>query len=389
MPPILPADRIRNLPPYPFAAIDKAREKARGEGKDIISLGIGDPDLPTPRFIVDRLREAATDPATHRYPDYNGRRDFRAAAAAFMRARFGQAFDPDTEVLALIGSKEGIAHVPLAFVNPGDVTLCPDPGYPVYEVATSFAGGLPHRFALSADRDFAPDLSSIPADAADRAKMLFLNYPNNPTGAVATRETLEEAVAFCREHGIVLVYDNAYSELAFGGFAPLSIFEIDGAREVAIEMHSLSKTFNMTGWRIGFAVGDARFVGPLGKVKTNIDSGAFDAIQLAGITALERYEDAAVKDNHKTFGDRRRATETRLGEMGIEFLSSPATFYVWCKTPGGKNSAEFVSRVLSETGVVLTPGTAFGPSGEGYFRIALTVPEPRLMEAMDRVAGVL
>ncbi|MCZ7583103.1 MAG: LL-diaminopimelate aminotransferase [Deltaproteobacteria bacterium] len=384
-----PADRIKNLPPYPFAAIDKAREKARAEGKDIISLGIGDPDLPTPAFIVETLQAAASDPKTHRYPDYTGRLDYRKVCAEFMKRRFGVDFDGATEILALIGSKEGIAHAPLAFLNPGEVALCPDPGYPVYAVATGFVGGLVHRMPLLEENGFTPDLSAIPPDVAAKAKMMFLNYPNNPTGAVVSREFLTKAVDFCIEHDIVLVYDNAYSELAFGGYKPLSIFEIDSARDVAIEMHSLSKTFNMTGWRIGFAAGAAAHVGALGQVKTNVDSGAFDAIQLAAMEALRRYDDAMVLANYDVYGARREACEKKLEDIGIRYLKSPATFYVWCNVPTDETSASFCARVLADTGVVFTPGTAFGDRGEGYFRIALTVREARLLEALDRVEALL
>lgn len=383
------ADRIRNLPPYPFAAIDKAREKARAEGKDIISLGIGDPDLPTPPFIVEALQAAVLDPATHRYPDYTGRLDFRTAAAAFMFRRFGVTFDPKMEVLALIGSKEGIAHIPLAFVNPGDATLCPDPGYPVYAVATAFAGGEPYRMPLLPERGFVPDLSKIPESVARRAKMMFLNYPNNPTGAIADRKFLQSAVAFCRARSILLVYDNAYSELAFGGYRPPSIFEIDGAKDVAVEMHSLSKTFNMTGWRIGFAVGRADLIDALGRIKTNVDSGAFEAVQIAGIAALERADDPAVLAGYEIYARRRKTCEEKLESLGLDFLPSPATFYVWFRTPTDEKSAGFAARVLSETGVVLTPGSAFGDAGEGWMRIALTVPEPRIVEALDRVGALI
>jgi LL-diaminopimelate aminotransferase len=389
MSPVQMADRIKTLPPYPFAAIDKAREKARAEGKDIISLGIGDPDLPTPSFIVDALKIAAEDPATHRYPDYTGRLDFRAAAADFMRRRFGVSFDPATEVLALIGSKEGIAHVPLAFVNPGEHVLCPDPGYPVYAVATSFCGGISYKMPLIEDIGFLPDLAAVPEDVAENAKMMFLNYPNNPTGAVAPKAFLEQAVAFCREKKILLVYDNAYSELAFGGFKPASIFEIPGAKDIALEMHSLSKTFNMTGWRIGFACGAAPHVDGLGKIKTNVDSGAFEAIQKAAIAALSRYDDPVVMENYGVYARRRKVCEDTLERLGFRYFKSPATFYVWFAIPTSETSAQFAARVLSETGVILTPGSAFGEAGEGFMRIALTVSEQRIVEALERVGKLI
>ncbi len=383
------AERVENLAPYPFAAIDKARAKAKAEGKDIISLGIGDPDLPTPDFIVKALQKAVEDPATHRYPDYAGRADFRKAAANFFNKRFGVSFDPASEIVALIGSKEGIAHIPLAFVDPGDYVLCPDPAYPVYSVATGFAGGKVHRMPLVPDFNFTPDFEAIPDDVARLAKMMFLNYPNNPTGAVASKEFLADAVAYCRDNEILLVHDCAYTELAFGKDKPVSIFEIDGAKDVAVEMHSLSKTFNMTGWRIAFVAGNAHHVGGLGKIKTNVDSGAFDAVQMAAIEALNRYDDPAVLKNYKIFGSRRKRCEQLLDEMLIKYLKSDATFYVWFQTPTKESSAEFAARVLSTTGVVLTPGSAFGHTGEGWMRIALTVPEDRLEEALKRVSEIL
>lgn len=389
MSPIDYADRIKTLPPYPFAAIDAARDRAKAQGKDIISLGVGDPDLPTPSFIVEALREAVLDPATHRYPDYTGRLDFRTAASEYMRSRFGLSFDPEKEVLALIGSKEGLAHIPLAFVDPGDLVLCPDPGYPVYPLGTAFSGGEVRWMPLLPERGFMPDLSAIPPEEADRAKMMFLNYPNNPTGAVAKKGFLEEVVDFCLRHRILLVYDNAYSELAFGDTHPPSIFETEGARETAIEFHSLSKSFNMTGWRIGFAVGSAHHVGGLGRIKTNVDSGAFDAIQIAAREALKRHNDPEVLENHRIYGSRRKACEDKLAAMGITFHKTPATFYIWFKTPTEETSAAFAARVLEETGVVLTPGTAFGATGEGWMRIALTVDAKRLTVALDRLASVI
>ncbi len=280
------AKRIQELPPYLFAEIDRKKRQLASQGVDIISLGIGDPDLPTPDHIVARLREAAGNPANHRYPDYEGLPAFRRAAADWYRNRFHVDLDPDTEVVSLIGSKEGIAHMPIAFVDPGDVVLCPDPGYPVYAIGTGFCGGTVYRMPLSKENQFLPDLGAIPRAVAERAKVMWLCYPNNPTAATATREFFREAIAFADRHGIILCHDAAYSEIYFDGQAPMSFLESDGSREVGIEFHSLSKTYSMTGWRLGFAVGNRELIEGLGRVKTNVDSGVFQAVQEAGIAAL-------------------------------------------------------------------------------------------------------
>jgi len=278
------AKRIEQIPPYLFAEIDKKKEAMRKKGMDIIDLGIGDPDLPTPAPIIERLKKSSEDPKNHRYPSYEGMIEFRRAAAQWFEKRFGVKFDLQTEVLALIGSKEGIAHIPLAFVNPGDYVLVPSPGYPVYRVSTLFAGGTPYFLPLRKENGFLPNLSEIPESVAKKAKLLFINYPNNPTSAIAEKPFFEEVVAFARRHQIIVCHDAAYSEVAFDGYRPLSFFEVEGAKEIGIEFHSLSKTFNMTGWRIGFAVGCSEIISVLGRVKTNIDSGIFQAIQEAGLT---------------------------------------------------------------------------------------------------------
>ncbi len=378
------AQRIQELPPYLFAEIDKKKNALKARGVDIISLGIGDPDLPTPPHIVERLRQAASDPANHRYPDYEGLPAFRRAVAEWYRARFDVRLDPDREVVSLIGSKEGIAHMPIAFVDPGDIVLCPDPGYPVYAVGTGFCGGTAYRMPLRKENDFFPDLGSIPQTVARAAKLMWLCYPNNPTSATATREFFREAIEFAARHDVILCHDAAYSEIYFDGERPISVLELEGAREVAIEFHSLSKTYNMTGWRIGFAVGNSELVDGLGKVKTNVDSGVFQAVQEAGIAALAG-DQRCVAEARQIYQSRRDLVVKALAKVGLSARTPRATFYVWVESPKGYSSADFATKVLEETGVVITPGTGFGPSGEGYVRLSLTVNGDRLAEALQRI----
>jgi LL-diaminopimelate aminotransferase len=379
------AQRIQELPPYLFAEIDRKKNALKQQGVDIVSLGIGDPDLPTPDHVVARLREAAADPANHRYPDYEGLPAFRQAAADWYRQRFGVTLDPETEVVSLIGSKEGIAHMPLAFVDPGDVVLCPDPGYPVYAVGTRFCGGVVHRMPLRRENGFFPDLDAIPSDVARAARLMWLCYPNNPTAATVPRSLFERAVEFAHRHEIILCHDAAYSEIYFDGDAPPSILSVDGAREVAIEFHSLSKTYNMTGWRVGFAVGNRELVAGLGKVKTNVDSGVFQAVQQAGIAAL-RGDQACVETTRRVIQRRRDLVIGAIRKAGMACETPRATFYVWAEVPRGETSAGFATKVLESTGVVITPGTGFGPSGEGYVRFSLTIADDRLEEAVRRIA---
>lgn len=381
------ANRIEQIPPYLFAEIDKKKEEMRKKGMDLIDLGIGDPDLPTPEPIVERLKKASEDPSNHHYPSYEGMIQFREAVADWFEKRFHISFDPKTEVLTLIGSKEGIAHIPLAFVNPGDYVLVPSPGYPVYRVATLFAGGTPYFMPLLKENGFLPKLSKIPIEVAERSKLLFLNYPNNPTSAIAERPFFEEVVAFARKYGIIVCHDAAYSELAFDGYRPLSFFEIEGAREVGIEFHSLSKTFNMTGWRIGFAVGHPDIVSGLAKVKTNIDSGLFQAIQEAGIEALRRY-DTPVPSLIHIYEGRRDVMVKALREIGLNVDLPKATFYLWIQVPQGYTSAQFATLLIERAGIVATPGNGFGEAGEGYIRMALTVDESRLKEAIERLKKI-
>jgi LL-diaminopimelate aminotransferase len=381
------ARRLGQLPPYLFAEIDKAKARAMERGMDIINLGVGDPDMATPDSIIESLCEAAKLPENHRYPSYEGMIEMRHEFCLYMQHRFGVQLDPATEALTLIGSKEGIAHTPLAFVNPGDFVLVPDPGYPVYNASTMFAGGIPYAFSLLAKNDFLPDFSQIDPQIADRAKIMFLNYPNNPTAAIATKEMFEEAIAFAKTHNIIICQDAAYCELAYDDHKPLSILEIEGGKDVSIEFHSLSKTFNMTGWRIGCAVGNSEIISALGAVKTNIDSGAFQAVQLAGITAL-RSPAKMVSDIMKIYEERRDTIVDGLNSLGWKVPKPVATFYVWIPVPSGYTSAELSTLLLEKAGIVTTPGNGFGKNGEGFIRMALTVDKERLAEAVDRIKNI-
>jgi LL-diaminopimelate aminotransferase len=381
------AERLKKLPPYLFAEIDKKKREARARGVDLIDMGIGDPDLPTPPHIIEALKRGAENPASHRYPDYEGMLEFRRAVATWYRQRFGVTLDPESEVLTLIGSKEGTAHMPLAFVNPGDVVLVPDPGYPVYAAGTWFAGGQPHFMPLRRDNGFLPDLEAIPSDVARRAKLMYLNYPNNPTAAVAGKDFFVGVVAFARRHGILVCHDAMYSELRFDGYRPPSFLETPGALEVGVEFHSLSKTYSMTGWRIGFCSGNAAAVAGLGKVKTNVDSGVFQAVQEAGIAALTGPQDIP-EQYRRTYQERRDVVVAGLKSLGWVVDIPKAAFFVWAPVPGGLDSRSFAARLLEEAGCVVTPGVGFGPSGEGFYRIALTIEAKRLREAMDRLRSL-
>jgi LL-diaminopimelate aminotransferase len=378
------ARRLDHLPPYLFARIDELKAEKQRQGVDVIDLGVGDPDLPTPPHIVESLCEAARDPATHHYPNYAGMLPYREAVAGWYASRFGVSLDPAVEVLALIGSKEGIAHIPEAFVNPGDYVLASDPGYPVYKTSTLFAEGRVHEMPLREEHDFLPVFDEIPAEVLERAKLMFLGYPNNPTGAVASRSFFEEVVGFAREHDIVIVHDNAYSEIAFDGYRPISFLEADGAMEVGVEMHSLSKTYNMTGWRIGMACGNPEILAGLGLVKTNVDSGAFDAIQRAAITALSGPQEC-VGDACRVYQERRDALVAGLRGLGFEVTPPRATFYVWLKVD---DSMAFATKMLNEAGIVVTPGVGFGTNGEGYVRFAITRSVERIEEAIERMRGL-
>jgi LL-diaminopimelate aminotransferase len=378
------ADRVRQLPPYLFQEIDRLKAELLAKGVDVINLGVGDPDLPTPGHIIESLQQAAKDPSTHQYPSYSGMNDFKISVAKWYDCRFCVQLDPLMEVLTLIGSKEGIAHFPLAFINPGDLALIPTPAYPVYTVATMFAGGESYFMPLVKKNQFLPDLDAIPPDVARRAKVMFINYPNNPTGATAERGFYEKVVEFAREYEIIVCHDAAYTEMGFGGYKPISFLEIPGAKEIGIEFHSLSKTYNMTGWRLGFAVGNSEVLSGLGQIKSNIDSGAFNAVQWAGITALEG-DQSCVAEMQQIYQERLEVLIAGLRKAGLNPEVPKATFYVWCPTPGKMTSKEFASLLLKEAGIVTTPGSGFGEPGEGYIRLALTVSKERIQEAVDRI----
>ncbi|BBD07686.1 LL-diaminopimelate aminotransferase [Desulfovibrio ferrophilus] len=388
MPDFKLAQRIAELPPYLFAQIDAVKREVAARGVDIISLGIGDPDLPTPDFIIDKLAESARKAPNHRYPDYEGMLSFRTAVATWYKQRFDVDLNPATEVVSLIGSKEGIAHFPLAFTNPGDMNLVCTPNYPVYPIATKFAGGEVEFVPLTEDNAYLPDLDAISDESWAKAKSIYLNYPNNPTAGVADDAFFEKLIKKCIETETIIVHDAAYTEIYFDpANKPKSIMEYAGAKEVAIEFHSLSKTYNMTGWRVAMAVGNATLVGGLGKVKTNVDSGIFQAVQEAGIAALEQGEPYAEKFRG-IYRERRDAVVAALRKAGIKCPLPDASFYIWANVPEGYNSSDFVTKVIQETGVVLTPGNGFGAPGEGYFRISLTVPTERLEEAVSRIASL-
>jgi LL-diaminopimelate aminotransferase len=381
-------DRFANFPPYPLAEVPRIRRELRAAGVDVIDLGAGDADLAPPPAAVGALKSASDDPLLGRYGFQLGLVELRESLAAWMERRFGVVVDPMVELLPLVGSKEGIAHLALCYVGPGDATIVPDPGYQPYRGGTLLAGGAPHLVALRPEHDFLVPLESVPEDVAARARILYLNYPNNPTAAAAPLEYLERAVAWCRERDVVLCYDNAYSEIAFDGYRPPSILEVDGARDVAIEFHSFSKTYNMTGWRVGWAVGNASVIGALQRVKTFTDTGQFMAVQAGARAAVESY-DEWVPGNVETFRRRRDAAVSALRSAGFQVESPRATMYLWLPVPGGEPSETFALRALTEEGVVVMPGAAMGPGGEGFLRLALTASEARLAEAAERLGRVV
>ncbi len=382
------AERLKRLPPYLFVEIDKAKRKLQAEGKDVIDLGVGDPDLPTPPHVLAELKRTADDPANHRYSFTEGIRELREAIARWYDRRFGVSLDPQTEVLPLLGSKEGIAHFPLAVANPGDAVLVPDPCYPPYRSGTLFAGAEIVPMPLLEENGFFPDLGGISQKAARRAKILFLNYPNNPTAALASEAQLQEAVEFAKSFGCALAYDNAYSEIAFDGLKPASLLQLPEAKTVAVEFHSLSKTYNMTGWRIGWACGNAALIAALCQLKTNLDSGIFQPVQWAGIAALEG-DQAPLQHTVATYQQRRDLIVDGLAKAGWQVTKPLASLYLWTRVPGQESSIAFAKRVLEQAHVVIAPGVGFGPSGEGYVRLSLTVPTDRIQEAVTRLAHAL
>jgi LL-diaminopimelate aminotransferase len=380
-----PAARLQLIPPYLFKAIDEKKEQVQARGVDIIDLGVGDPDLPTPKFVVDRMKEAVEDPSTHRYPLYSGMNDFREATARWFKRRFGVDLDPESEVITLIGSKEGIAHLPLGVNDPEDVNIMTSPAYPVYRMGTLFAGANPYFAPLLRENNFLPNFNEIPPIEARDAKLFFFNYPNNPTGAVADLEFFQRMLEFCREYHIVPVHDASYTELAFDGYRPPSLLEVPGAKDIGIEFHSLSKTYNMTGWRLGMAVGNREVLAALGKIKSNVDSGVFNAIQMAGIAALDS-DQSCVAENCRIYQERRDTVISGLKKLGYDLLTPQATFYIWLPVPPGFDSMKFATHLLENAGIVTVPGVGFGEPGEGFVRLALTVPKERLEEAVSRIA---
>ena len=383
-----PASRVEKIPPYLFARIDKKKAEARAKGMDLIDFGIGDPDIPTPSRIIERMKVAVEDPKNHQYPSYEGMYEFRKAVADWYLKRFGVTLDPATEVVTLIGSKEGIAHLPWAYIEAGDVALIPSPGYPVYKITTLLAGGTAHIMPLLEENRYLPRYDLIPEDVLEKAKLLFVNYPNNPTGAHADDAFYEETLELARKHDILVCHDAAYSEIAYDGYNPRSILEFDKDKSQSVEFHSLSKTYCMTGWRIGFAVGNAEAIYNLGKLKTNIDSGVFQAIQYAGIEALSG-DQGSVDEMKRTFQRRRDLVVDGLLSLGISVERPRATFYIWAKVPAGYTSADFCEKLIGEAGIVVTPGSGFGEEGEGYFRISITINEGRIEEAMKRLKEMM
>lgn len=381
------ASRLDELPPYLFIEIDRKKRAALAAGKDVIDFGVGDPDRPTPQFIIDRMAKAIYDPSNHRYPFDTGVPAFKDTAAAWLSRRFGVRVDQKTELLVLIGSKEGLGHLPLAVVNPGDVVLIPTPGYPVYAAATLFAGGKPHYIPLTAERGFLPDLDALAPAILEQTSLVFLNYPNNPTGATAPASLYARCIELAKRHGFIICSDASYTEIYYDeNDRPRSILELPGAKDVCVEMHSLSKTFNMTGWRIAFAAGNADVLAALAKIKGNMDSGAFNAVQEAGLAAIEGIDRPEVAEIRRLYRARRDILVPGLARAGFGVKPPVATFYVWARCPTGYDSMTCAARLLDEAAVVSIPGAGFGQAGEGYVRFALTVEEERIARAIERLS---
>ena len=376
--------RVENLPPYLFVEISRKIAAKKAKGEEVISFGIGDPDIPTPPHVIDKLCQAARDPVNHRYPETEGLPELRQAIAEWYKRRFGVSLEADKEVLPLIGAKEGIAHIALCFIDPGDMALVPDPGYPVYSVSTMLAGGEPYYLPLRVENDFLPDLEAIPAYVLERAKLLWLNYPNNPTGAVAELDFFNRAVEFARQHGLVVCHDGPYSEVAFDGYQPVSFMQTDGAKEVGVEFHSLSKSYNMTGWRIGMVVGNAEMVDALKRVKSNLDSGIPQAIQHAAIEALTGNQDC-IQEHNLIYQKRRDLVIEALNRIGLEAEPPKASLYIWAKVPEGYTSVGLAADLLDKVGIVVTPGVGYGKNGEGYVRLSLTIPDAELAKGLSKL----
>jgi LL-diaminopimelate aminotransferase len=384
-----PSKRLERIPPYAFAELERKIAEKRAAGVDVISLGIGDPDRPTPALIVEAMQEAVTEAGTHQYPSNRGRADFRAAVRDFYERRFDVVLDPDSEIIPAIGAKEAIFNLNLAFLDPGDYALASDPGYPVYTAGPWLAGAEPVLMALEPELGFAPALDAIDEDVARKAKLMYINYPNNPTGALAPEGFFERAIEFARAYEILVVHDNAYSEIAFDGYRPASFLATPGAKEVGIEVFSLSKGYNMTGWRCAVLVGNAEALQTYWRLKTNIDSGLFEAVQLAGVAALSPDADAEVASMVELYRRRRDLVCDALRKIGVGVHPPHATIYVWAPIPQGyESSAAYAEHVLEEAAVVITPGSVYGPAGEGWFRISLTTPDERIAEAVQRLGAL-
>ena len=380
-----PAKRIENLPPYLFVEISRKIAEKKAKGEDVISFGIGDPDIPTPAHIIDSLCQAAKDPANHRYPETESLPELRRAIAGWYKKRFDVSLDADSEVLPLIGSKEGIVHIALCFIDPNDIALVPDPSYPPYPMGTILAGGKPYYMPLTEENSFLPDFNAIPANILKKAKILWINYPNNPTGAVADIDFFNRTVEFARQHGLVVCHDGPYTEVAYDDYKPVSFMQAEGAKEVGVEFHSLSKSYNMTGWRIGMAVGNAGIIDTLKRVKSNIDSGIPQAIQYAAIEALTGPQDC-IQVHNAIYQRRRDLIIDMLNKIGLKTEIPKAGLYVWAKVPEGYTSIDFAGELLEKVGVVVTPGTGYGQTGEGFVRLSLTIPNGGLVKGLSRLA---
>ena len=380
------AKRVEALPPYLFAEISKKIAAKRAEGHDIVTFGIGDPDIPTPKHIMDAFHKAADEPVNHRYPESEGLPELRQSISDFYERRFEVRFDPQKETLPLIGSKEGIGHMALCFIDPGDIALVPDPGYPVYEVGTMFAGGESYKIPCTREGGWKPDFDKIPEDVAHKAKLIWLNYPNNPTGATAGLDFFERAVAWAKKFDVAIMHDNPYCDVAYDGYKPVSIFQVPGARDVAVEFNSWSKIYNMTGWRIGMLVGNATMVDALMRVKSNIDSGIPQAIQRMAIEAVYGPQDC-IDEHNAIYQHRRDRMVETLRKVGLEVDMPKASLYVWAKLPEGVTSAEYAARMIEDISVVVTPGRGYGLNGEGYIRLSVTTPDDRMEEGLRRIAG--
>ncbi|MDP6043549.1 MAG: LL-diaminopimelate aminotransferase [Dehalococcoidales bacterium] len=380
------ARRIENLPPYLFVEISKKIAEKKAKGEEVISFAIGDPDIPTPPHIIEKLCQSAHDPSNHRYPESDSLPELRRAVAEWYQKRFDVSFDPGKEVLPLLGAKEGIAHIAFCFIDPGDVALVPDPGYPVYSIGTMLAGGTSYFLPLKKEKDFLPDLDRIPDGVLKKARLLWMNYPNNPTGAVVSLDFFRKVVKFADRHDLLICHDGPYTEVAFDGYQPVSFMQAEGARERGVEFHSFSKSYNMTGWRIGMVVGNATMIGALKTLKSNIDSGIPQAIQYAAIEALTGSQDC-ISEHNIVYQKRRDLVMETLDRIGLEATAPKASLYIWAKIPAGYTSVEFTADLLEQVGVAVTPGVGYGQNGEGYVRLSLTIPDASLVKGLSQITG--